>query len=206
MTIAMRHRTSITFARLISSSPSLSSSFSEVRSPRPTPRLHAKGISCSGRIRTIAARPAVRADVIQKDAAQWWGWVGSKMVLGSQTAPHGETRRHTESRSFPSRYAYNLRWFRLCVCSVLLRVWKHSDCNIVERIEQLPCSGSAKNVRFCEEENRSGSESALGEMESGKGGDCDPTVRSIANGFFGRFLAGDLSECCFQDPFFPSQS
>jgi hypothetical protein len=127
MTIEMRHRTSITFARLISSSPSLSSSLSEVRSPRPTPRLHAKGISCSGHIRTIAARPAVRADVIQKRCGAVVGLSRVQDGTWSQTAPHGETRRPSESHSFPSRYAHNLRWLRLCVCSVLLSVWKHSD-------------------------------------------------------------------------------
>jgi len=139
----MRHRTSITFAKLISSSLSLSSSLSEGRSPRPTPRLYAQGILAWVTSAPLPLVPHFVQMSFKKDAAQWWGWVGSKMVLGSQTAPHGETRRHTESRSFPSRYAYNLRWFRLCVCSVLLSVGTILTGNILERIESLPCRLSA---------------------------------------------------------------
>jgi len=47
--------------------------------------------------------------------------LGPRWVLLT-AAPHGENRRPNESRSFPSRYARNLRWLHFCVCSILLSV------------------------------------------------------------------------------------
>jgi hypothetical protein len=123
------------------------------------------------------------------------GWVQDGYWLTA--APHRETRRPNESRSFPSRYAHNYDGCTLAsaqYCSVFGNILTG---DILERIESLPCRVLATTVAESQqgfpvgcplqhEKYRDGSEGTLGEVEGSTTEEGGVTIAQLLTGFLGR--------------------